>query len=167
MEPTQNQEGNSLSPEGESVITENQKIEEAQSAVESAVPQSGSTPTPVAAESYLSSASKELKITLPTINAKKLYSICIGMFVASSLGAILALLLPIFGFMLFFWYVAFWCSLLLVVVLFFMGILQGFSSGKSFKLVGTSLLFFVVLFLVGAGTCAVNFFAVASTSNGF
>lgn len=91
MEPTQNQESNSLQTERESIKIENQKIEEATPVVQSELLQSGSVPDSSAAKSYLTTASSELKITLPTINAKKLYSICVGMFVASSLGAILAL----------------------------------------------------------------------------
>jgi cation transport ATPase len=85
---------------------------------------------------------------------KTLY-IYIGIFAFSSLGALLSHVVPFFAFTIYFWYLAFGLSLLSIVVLFFTGIFQGFS-GKSFNMVGFSILFLVVLGVVGAGTCFIN-----------
>lgn len=88
-------------------------------------------------------------------NTKKLFFVCLGLFGVSSLGALLSHIVAIFAITIYLWYIAVGVSLISVVVLFFAGIIKGFS-GKSFELVGAAIIFLVVLGVVGYGTCIVN-----------
>jgi uncharacterized membrane protein len=70
--------------------------------------------------------------------------ICIGLFVVGVLSSNLYL-----------WAIAVCASLLFVAVLFVTGLVQVFL-GKSDKLIGASILLFIILFLVGFGACMLN-----------
>jgi hypothetical protein len=88
-------------------------------------------------------------------NVKQLFFVCLGLFGVSSLGALLSHIVPIFGITIYLWYIAVGVSLISVVVLFFAGVIKGFS-GKSFEMVGYAVMFLVVLGVVGFGTCMLN-----------
>jgi hypothetical protein len=85
---------------------------------------------------------------------KKLFYVCVGLFAISLLTVGAGVFNPLvsFGFV---WMFGVGLSLLSVIVLFFRGLIRGFS-GKSFTLVGEAIIFFVILLLVGFGTCLIN-----------
>ena len=84
-----------------------------------------------------------------------LFYVCAGLFVISSLGVLFSQLFRPLSRTMFLWFVAVGLSLLSTVILFLTGMYKGFS-GKSFSLVGYSIIFLVVLGLIGFGTCLLN-----------
>ena len=88
-------------------------------------------------------------------NVKKLFLVCLGLFVLSSLGAIFSHVVPFFFAIAYLWFIAAGISLISVIVLFLIGIIRGFT-GDSFKTVGIAIIFLVVLGVAGFGTCALN-----------
>jgi hypothetical protein len=79
---------------------------------------------------------------------------CLGMLGVSSIIVIFELTIP-FSVVVILWYLSAAIGLLLVLILFLKGMYQVFIN-KSFRLVGVSLLFLVILVLVGVGTCLKN-----------
>jgi hypothetical protein len=79
---------------------------------------------------------------------------CLGMLGVSSVIVIFELTIP-FSVVVILWYLSAAIGLLLVLILFLKGMYQVFIN-KSFRLVGVSLLFLVILVLVGVGTCLKN-----------
>jgi hypothetical protein len=149
MEPNQNQSNQEIEPQvvevvplvvSETVTGNGYVNESVKSETEQVTPINPATSNTSSTSGYLSSS------------ILKLLYVCLGLFIMSSLGKLFpqGLGLFIFG-----WYIAAGLSFLAVLLLFFRGILQGFS-GKSFKLVGVSIVSFVVLLLVGYGTCLIN-----------
>jgi hypothetical protein len=151
MEPNQNQESEPLVVVSAVNPSEPKKEEVTmpiEPTTESIVPTSNvSTP---------SITIPETKSTYISPRTLKLLYTCIGLFVISSLGLIPAYFgLKIFADSIYFWYIAMWAGIGAVAILFVAGVIKGFT-GKSFKLVGVSIIFLVILALVGTGTCLVN-----------
>ena len=80
---------------------------------------------------------------------KRILSITIAIFVISSLGRYFVENL------MFLWYVAVACGIASFLLFFIWGFIK-FCKGSGAKLMGSAVLFLVVVLLVGAGTCYIN-----------
>lgn len=152
MEPTQNQESNSLPSDAPVVTAETEVV----------ATNSLSQPVDEGASANVTNARTSLPIdTSPEQgildkSSKGLLYACMSLFGISSLGGILSFIFRPFASLTYLWFIAVLVSLFAVVTLFFTGLYQGFSSKKTFRLVGTSILFLLTLTVVGAGTCLLN-----------